>query len=217
MAGLETKTTAFDVGAVEDDGTFEGYASVFGNIDGGGDVVASGAFARTLASRKVRMLWQHDPSQVIGVWDHLAEDDRGLKVKGRLLLGVERGREAYELLRAKALDGMSIGYRTVKAEAEGNARRLVDVDLHEISLVTFPMNAAATVTAVKSESGEWDIRKMEHALRDALGMSQKEAKALLADGFTALKATCDADASAVDGEGLSALMSQLTQLREKIQ
>lgn len=214
---IETKDAAFDLAEMADDGTFEGYASVFGNVDRGGDVVAPGAFARSLGARKAKMLWQHDPGQVIGVWDSIAEDERGLRVKGKLLLGIERGREAYELLRAKALDGMSIGYRTVRAEAAGNARKLVDVDLFEISLVTFPMNEAATVTAVKSADGEWDIRKLERALRDAVGMSQKEAKALLADGFKALKATRDVDASEAESEGLAALFAQLTQLKEKIQ
>ena len=169
----------------DQDGAFEGYASVFDVVDQGLDVVRRGAFANSLAGgRKVKMLWQHDQSQPIGVWDEIREDDHGLFVRGRLLNDVAKGKEAASLLRAGALDSMSIGYRVKEAseEAGGRVRALDEIDLFEISLVTFPMLPDAQVTAVKSIK---TIRDFEKALRDA-GFSQTEAKAIAAEGFKGL-------------------------------
>ena len=137
----------------------EGHASVFGVVDRGGDVVLPGAYAASLkriaaAGGRVRMLWQHDPAQPIGVWEEVREDARGLWVKGRLLTELEKGREAAALLAAGAIDGLSIGYRTIRAERGPQGRRLLaEVELWEVSLVTFPMLPAARV-AVKGAAGE---------------------------------------------------------------
>lgn len=145
---------------VTDGRVIEGYASLFGVKDQGGDVVMAGAYRQSLkglAARgeKVRMLWQHDPTQPIGVWDEVREDAKGLWVKGRLLTEVARGREAAALLGAGAIDGLSIGYRTVKAERDGKGHRsLTELELWEVSLVTFPMLRDARV-AGKSESAIW--------------------------------------------------------------
>ncbi len=123
----------------------EGYASRFGLPDQGGDIVAKGAFGASLArlaakGDKVRMLWQHDPTKPIGVWDDIREDETGLWVKGRLLSEVALAREAATLIDAGAIDGLSIGYRTVRAEKDQKGRRvLTEVELWEVSLVTFPM------------------------------------------------------------------------------
>ena len=123
----------------------QGYASLFGKTDQGGDVVQKGAYAaslKRLAARqgRVKMLWQHDPGQPIGVWDEVREDATGLWVKGRILTEVGRGREAAALLAAGAIDGLSIGYRTISADRDGKGRRrLAELDLWEVSLVTFPM------------------------------------------------------------------------------
>ena len=141
--------------SVRETGAFEGYASVFDRIDRGRDIVLKGAFARSIAergARGVKLLWQHDPSEPIGVLDRVAEDGRGLHVTGRLLLGLKRAREAYALLQAGALDGLSIGFRTILAdrEAKSGARVLKDVDLWEVSLVTFPMQDAARITLFKN-------------------------------------------------------------------
>jgi HK97 family phage prohead protease len=190
------------------DGAFEGYASVFNVVDQGMDVVAPGAFTKTLGSgRKVKMLWQHDTSQPIGVWDEVREDDRGLFVKGRLLKDVRQGAEAIALLRAMAIDSLSIGYRTVEAieEGQGSVRRLTELDLHEISLVTFPMLESAKITDVKS------IRDFEKILRDA-GFSRKDATAIALHGFKAVDPLRDADGDELSAE-LRDLHASLTHLK----
>lgn len=149
---LETKFARFGEGLqVQDGAVIEGYASLFGACDQGGDVVAKGAYAASLkalvaSGRKVKMLWQHDPSQPIGVWDEVREDATGLWVKGRLLDSVEKGREAASLIAAGAIDGLSIGYRTVRAAKNHKGQRLLtELELWEVSLVTFPMLPSARV------------------------------------------------------------------------
>jgi uncharacterized protein len=138
-----------------EDGTVRGYASVFGAVDLSGDEVAPGSFEASLRTRGaagVKMLWQHDPGRPIGVWTTLREDKVGLWAEGRLALDTSGGREAYGLIRAGALDGLSIGFRTKRAERPGGRggkakRRLVEIDLWEISIVTFPMQELARLAA----------------------------------------------------------------------
>lgn len=150
VPGLEVK---FAGGApvLSDGQVIEGYASLFGLTDQGGDAVQRGAFAASLArlsakGDKVRMLWQHDPTRPIGVWDEIREDEKGLWVKGRLLPEVAQAREAAALIQAGAIDGLSIGYRTIRAERDQKGRRaLSEVELWEVSLVTFPMLPEAKV------------------------------------------------------------------------
>ncbi|MFN3659575.1 MAG: HK97 family phage prohead protease [Pseudolabrys sp.] len=142
---------------IDADGRVEGYASLFGEIDQARDMVMRGAFADTLRLRSVRrvpMLFQHDPTEPVGVWLELREDHRGLYARGRLIPEVARGRELLSLLRAGAIDGLSIGFRTVKAriDPQTRVRRLTAVDLWEISIVTFPLLAGARVRAVKASS-----------------------------------------------------------------
>ena len=133
------------------DGHFTGYASLFGVPDLGRDVVARGAFAASLRRRGpggVRMLWQHDTAEPIGRWLALREDASGLHVTGQLNLAVQRAREIDALMRAGGVDGLSIGFRTVQARpARGGERHLTQVDLWEISLVTFPLLPGARVAA----------------------------------------------------------------------
>jgi len=166
-SGLEHKFCRMGEGLSVTEGTrIEGYASLFGDPDRGGDVVAPGAFAASLQrmareGRRVRMLWQHDPAQPIGVWEEAREDARGLWVKGRLLDGVARAREAAALIEAGALDGLSIGYRTLRAvKTDKGHRLLTELELWEVSLVTFPMLPSARVGA-KGETPQDDP-----ALRD---------------------------------------------------
>lgn len=162
---LERKFCRFDSDVQLHGGTgIEGYASLFGSCDQGGDVVAPGAYARSLASlmaqgRGVKMLWQHDPAQPIGIWDEVREDERGLYVKGRLLDSITKGREAAALIEAGAIDGLSIGYRTVKASKNSKGQRLLqELELWEVSLVTFPMLPTARVAA-KGDSPEDQVMR----------------------------------------------------------
>ena len=153
----------------------EGYASLFGKRDQGNDVVMGGAYGASLArlaaaGRRVKMLWQHDPTQPIGVWDEVREDATGLWVKGRILGVVEKGREAVALLGAGAIDGLSIGYRTVKSERDGKGQRLLtELELWEVSLVTFPMLPEARVTGKgdtpEAETDTW--RSLAQIFEDA--------------------------------------------------
>lgn len=162
-AGWRKKRVDLDLEDVAGDGRFSGYASIFGKIDLGRDIIEPGAFARSLAKRgpgEVRMLFQHDPDQPIGRWTAIREDDRGLYVEGRLALGVRQGREVHEMMKSGALDGLSIGFQTVKSRADrpGGIRRIMDADLWEISVVTFPMQPGARVTAVKHIAGRGRAR-----------------------------------------------------------
>lgn len=168
----ETKFARADLSAVEADGTFSGYASLFGKADLGRDMVMPGAFRASLEKRGaggVRLLWQHDPNEPIGVWLDLREDGRGLAAKGRIFAEVTRGREVLALMRAGAVDGLSIGYRTVKGRTDQKTgvRQLLEVDLFEISVVTFPMLPEARVESVKGRSAVAAIRRATAMLRAA--------------------------------------------------
>jgi hypothetical protein len=163
--------------ALRDGHVIEGYASLFGLADQGGDTVLAGAYGaslRALAAQggKVKLLWQHDPAQPIGVWDEVREDGRGLWVKGRLLPEVARAREAAALIEAGAIDGLSIGYRTKKAQGSGKGGRLLsELELWEVSLVTFPMLPEARVGR-KAEQDEGEgalMRALALAFEDARG------------------------------------------------
>jgi HK97 family phage prohead protease len=139
--------------AIHPDGSVEGYASLFGEIDQARDMVMPGAFTRTLALRGIRrvpMLFQHDPAEPIGIWQEIAEDWRGLRVRGRLIPDVVRARELLALLREGAADGLSIGFKTVKAHVDpkSRVRKLTEIDLWEISIVTFPLLPGARVRAL---------------------------------------------------------------------
>ncbi|MBX9823000.1 MAG: HK97 family phage prohead protease [Afipia birgiae] len=149
------------------DGTVEGYASLFGEVDQARDMVMPGAFTRTLAQRglrKIPMLFQHDPAEPVGIWLDLREDFRGLWARGRLIPDVARGRELLALVSEGAIDGLSIGYRTVRGQIDPKTRirKLYQVDLWEISIVTFPLLAGARVRAVK----ERVLRKSGHRFCD---------------------------------------------------
>jgi len=159
-AGLEVKFCRLESGiALDDDGVITGYASVFDLPDQGGDIVCRGAYAACLKrlaeqGRRVRMLWQHDPAQPIGVWEEIREDARGLFVRGRFLSEVARGAEALALVRAGAIDGLSIGYRTIRAGRNSHGQRLLqELELWEVSLVTFPMLPEARIAQATGKPG----------------------------------------------------------------
>ncbi|WP_347268814.1 HK97 family phage prohead protease [Paracoccus sp. (in: a-proteobacteria)] len=192
---METKFLSLDWKA-DEAGVIEGYGSIFDNVDNGGDVVAPGAFAASLAQgRKVKMLLQHDPHDVIGVWDQVEEDGKGLRVKGRLLMQVRKAADAYELVKAGALDGLSIGYRTTEASRDRDGNRVIlKAEVWEVSLVTFPMNEMARIDAVKAAG--MTERDIERVLTQDAGLSRSVARRLMAGGYNAVKAMQDAGAGA---------------------
>lgn len=140
---------------MDESGMFSGYASVFGELDNHNDVILPGAFEHTLLERhfgrNVKLLWQHEQKEPIGFFVKILEDEHGLYVEGKILLEVQKGREAYELLKSGAVGGLSIGYNVVdySIDTETGIRLIKQVDLFEISLVTFPANEAAGVLEVK--------------------------------------------------------------------
>lgn len=138
----------------QEGGTFSGYASLFGVADLSGDIIEPGAFQQSLKARGaagVRLLWQHDPAQPLGIWQTLREDTRGLYVEGRLNPHVIKAREVEALLKEGAIEGLSIGFRVERARRDSHSgrRHITRVDLWEISLVTFPMLPQARVSRVK--------------------------------------------------------------------
>lgn len=149
---------AFEVKSLREDGTFEGYASVFNNVDSQRDRVHPGAFKASIKTRDkpVQLLWQHQWDKPIGVITALFEDARGLFVKGKLLMDVAQAREAYSLLKAGVVRGLSIGYSVKRSRRnpDSGIRELLDLNLWEISLVTLPANEAAQVTVVKSRQDD---------------------------------------------------------------
>lgn len=175
----------FQVKALSDDGMIEGYGSVFGVRDSYSDIVAAGAFKASLAAHKAAgtmpaLLWQHRSDEPIGVWTSMVEDQKGLAVVGQLAMDTTRGREAHALLKMRAINGLSIGFysKEWKYDTENDVRTLTEVDLWETSLVTFPSNSAARVTAVKSIEKLESLREVEMMLRDR-GFTKTEAVALV--------------------------------------
>jgi HK97 family phage prohead protease len=151
---MEKKYFKFEIKKFEDNGEFEGYASVFGIVDYGGDIVESGAFTKTLKEKKeFPLLWYHDPRQPVGMVTAEKEDEKGLKIKGTLDLNIEKAKELYSLIKKfgkKVIQGLSIGYDVIKQSWEGDTRHLKELKLWEVSLATFPMNPEAVITSVKA-------------------------------------------------------------------
>jgi HK97 family phage prohead protease len=197
-AAIKYMDVALSLKDLNEEGTFEGYGSVFGVVDSYNEVVMPGAFKASLKEHKKnktwpKMLWQHRSAEPIGVYETLEEDDVGLFVKGKLLLEVQRARETHVLLKHGALDGLSIGYVPVKEKWEPlqedgpNVLKLFELDLWEVSPVTFPANGKARVSDVKSIADRIQtIREFEDFLRDVGGFSCERAKVLASRGFKAL-------------------------------
>ncbi|HBJ69983.1 HK97 family phage prohead protease [Alcaligenes phenolicus] len=176
----------FEIKAVDEAGNFEGYASVFNNIDLGDDIILPGAFTKVKTTRtgQLKLALFHDLTRLIGAADY-KQDDHGLYLKGRVNLKVSYARDAYELMKDGTLDSMSIGFNTITSaweEREGRSIRVIkEAELWEASVVPFGMNPEAQVISVKS-----DIRHFESALRERMGLSQKEAAAVASLGYPAL-------------------------------
>ncbi|MEE5120441.1 HK97 family phage prohead protease [Pseudomonas alliivorans] len=200
----------FELKAVDDAGNFEGYAAVFNNVDLGDDVILPGAFTKVKTTRggKLKLALYHDLTRLVGAADY-TQDDHGLLLKGKVNLAVSYARDAYELMKSEILDSMSIGFNTIKADFEDRAGRRVriikEAELWEASFVPFGMNPEAQVLTVKS-----DIRLFENALRERMGLSQKEAAAVASLGYPALRRDGGSEATAIV-EGLKSLSTTFDQ------
>lgn len=151
-ADKETKALDFEIRAVGEDGTFEGLASTYGEPpDAYGDIIEKGAFSKTIEdhSGEIVVLWQHDQTEPIGR-GVLEDSEDGLVIRGKLELDLDTARKAYIALRTKLVKGLSIGFRTLRKKTEKGVRKLLEIKLYEVSLVTFPANERALVTGVKS-------------------------------------------------------------------
>lgn len=190
---LKIKDFDLQVKAVREDGFFSGYGSVFGVVDSYKEVVASGAFSETIADRtakgrKLPVLWQHRSDMPIGAYDTVREDATGLYVEGRLLVkDVALAREAHALMSAGVVTGLSIGYWTRQSsyDEKTGVRTLTQLDLEEVSLVTFPANDDARVEAVKlklAHGGLPTLPEFERLLRDS-GFSRSQAATVAAYGL----------------------------------
>lgn len=215
----EVNLLSLDIKSLALDGNFEGYASLFNREDLGHDIVMPGAFRESLRERGangVKMLFQHDPTQPIGVWTKIVEDARGLHVRGRMMSEVAKAREVMSLMRAGAIDGLSIGFRMVKGARDRlGVRRLEKIDLWEVSIVTFPMQPEARVTTVRSgpcRDGQLSVREFERWLTQDAGFSRTQARALMRDGYKGLDSLRDAGRGATWEKRLAGQIADATRL-----
>lgn len=193
-------------------GAFSGYGSVYGNVDDGGDIMLQNSFEKSLSDwqskgRMPALLWQHDQRQPIGAYQKMTETHQGLYVEGTLALKTQKGQEAYELLKMKALSGLSIGYAVKDADfnSKTGVQTIKQADLYEVSLVTFPMNDQARVASVKNIQEISDLTSAERYLRDAGGLSRREAKAFI----STLKSLTLSDSAPDQSDELNAIASLL--------
>jgi HK97 family phage prohead protease len=185
---IEKLEFQFEVKQLGGEGEMEGWASTY-DLDLGKDKVLPGAFTTTLRKTKgeIPMLFNHDRNQIVGVGKSASEDQRGLYVRAKLAMGTQLGREVHELMTMGALKGLSIGYSVPEKGfvMDGGVRLLKQIDLHEYSATPFPMNPSAVVNRVKC-LGEMTAREVEDQLRDVFGLTAKEAKRAIAEGFKTL-------------------------------
>lgn len=195
----ETKRLPLDLKALNEDGTFEGYASKWDIVDEAQDEVKRGAFTKAIQERGakgVKMFYEHNSMEPIGVWTDLTEDATGLFARGKLLIGaLHKARETYALMKEGVLDGLSIGYQVVQSTKDaGRGVRMLDIlDLREISAVVFPMLTDARITAVKSD-GKSDIKtglamsekEFERLLTRDAGFTRSQALKIMSSGFKSL-------------------------------
>lgn len=220
IAGVDVLVKAsHDVLLIKADGEpgeIQGYGSLWGKVDSYGEVVVEGAFAKSLkawskAKRPIPMLWQHRPDLPIGVWDTFAEDGKGLKLAGRLNLETQRGKEAWSDVKMQAVTGLSIGYYEVNADPynfeSDEPRKLLELDLREVSPVTFPALKEAQIDAVKARLARGEhltIREFEGWLREKLRLSRSDSEEIASLGYKAWLQR-DAAPAATSSEGFRAL------------
>lgn len=193
---FKTSAPVMQIKSLDDEtGEIVGYGSTFGGEpDSYGDIIAPGAYKDSLASHKAsgtmpKMFWQHDTAQPIGRWLEASEDSKGLLLKGRLNMGVQKGREAHALLKEGDIDGLSIGYRIKEytRDEDADTWTLEKLDVFEVSVVSMPANESATVASVKAarkvqeitdklKAGDRLTEREFEALAKGLGLSNSEAE-----------------------------------------
>lgn len=220
-ATLKIRDFDLSLKAVKDDGSFEGYGSVFGVVDSYNEIVAPGAFVESIEAikrkgRSVPVLWQHRSSEPIGVYDALSEDATGLRVAGHLLIGdVSQARETHALMKAGAVSGLSIGYFVEQSsyDEKTGLRTLQKLDLQEVSIVTFPANDEARVDAIKMKLAHGSLPskpEFERFLREA-GFSKTQSAVIANRGLDHLLRS----ESEADGESETAVKSLLAELTSR--
>lgn len=190
---MNKRSFNLEIKAVQEDGFFSGYGAVFGNLDWYNDIILPGAFKNTLSDWSTKgkfppVLWNHSTNEPIGIYTKLIEDEKGLYVEGKLLIDdVPRAKSTHALLKAGAIDGLSIGYRTIKSSynESTDVRELIEVDLGEISIVTTPANSQTTVISIKSKLSGGNLPTLpefEKFLRES-GFSKSQATAIAGNGL----------------------------------
>lgn len=181
----------FEIKSIDEAGYIAGIAAGYGNVDHGGDVIMPGALTKAIAGRSsVPMLLFHDHKRPVGSWSKFDETDAGLHVEGKIAIKSDAGRDAHALVEARALSGLSIGYKTLRHRFEGKTRQLHELSLHEVSLVPVGMNERAVITQVKSilEAGRMPSpEEFEDFLRDAGGFSKSLAAVIAAQAAPHLR------------------------------
>lgn len=211
-----------EIKAEGSEGEIKGYGSLFKKVDSYGEMVMPGAFTNSLkawekAARPIPMLWQHRSDQPIGVWETFEENAKGLKLAGRMNLETQRGKEAWSDVKMKSVTGLSIGYYEIEADpfdwsgANTEPRKLIELDLREVSAVTFPALREAQIDAVKARLARGERltqREFEQHLREKLRLSRSEAEEIATLGYKAWLQR-DVGMSAANTESLAALSDAL--------
>ncbi len=170
---LSKISVPFSTKGLSNEGYFSGYASVFNVADQHKDIILSGAFEKTLKSKKdIKLLWQHNFSEPIGIIEEIYEDAIGLFIKAKLLLDVQKGKESYSLMKSGAVDGLSIGFSVIEShyDAKTKCRILSEIELWEVSLVTFPANEEATISEIKGMIQSGELIKLQDAIDNAVNV-----------------------------------------------
>lgn len=208
-----------DIKELTEAGTFSGLASVYGITDTDNDIVAAGAFGKSLLTRPdVKLLWQHDRREPIGIFTLIEERGNALYVEGKLAVGVEKADEAYILLKMGAISGLSVGFVTkdYNYDTTTNVRTITEAELYEISVVTFPANEAAHIMSVKNIK-DMPPKEVERKLRSTFNLSQNEAKTFMSKGFSAIAHRDDVESEQKNQRDVEdGLVTQLKEMNEEI-
>ncbi len=206
----------FQIKQLDENGVFSGYGTVWGDVDVYSESLAKGSIKRSLKKREPAMLWQHNITQPVGVWTDIKEDDHGLYLEGKIALDATFGRDAYALMRLGAVKGLSIGFIPVKWSQDKDTRLVTfaEVDLYEVSVVTFPALNSARIDNVKSFfNGEQmpTVRDVEAFLRDA-GLSKSQAMTFISKGYQA----CLRDSDNKENKEQENILRNINLLLEKL-